>query len=106
MQHFGNIAVFRYSIAYFRAAYVHQRRLDNVSLKFFYTLAAPGFLEFSEVRRLAAGPIHGRQITGIDKLGNLVPISQIIDSVGAAEPMNRSPAAIVGLKLPYRCKCV
>jgi len=88
MQHFGRIAVFGYSIAYFSAAYVHQRRLDNVSLKFFDALAAPYFLEFGEVRRLAAGSVHRSQIAGIDQLGNLVPMRQIIGTIGADEPMD------------------
>jgi hypothetical protein len=58
MEHISHIAASGQSVSYFRTAYINQRCLNNVSLKFFDSLRAPDGCKFGEIRGLEAGPEH------------------------------------------------
>ena len=66
MEHYRDIYAFCQPLSYFRAAYVHKRRLDDVPLEFVDATAAPNGFEFSEVRALTTRPLHRGQIAEVD----------------------------------------
>ena len=80
--------------------------MDDILLEFLDPPASPKALKPGKIRRFAAGPIHRRQMARIDQLGDLMPIHQIIDAVGADEPVNGCLSPVLLLKVRDRCQCV
>ncbi len=102
MEYVGGVLPSRYPFSYFRAADINQGCLDDISLELFDPQASPKALKPGKIRWFAARAIHRRQMTRVNQLGDLVPIHQIIDAVGADEPVNGSLAAVLLLEVPDR----
>ena len=93
-EHVGDIAACGQFLSYFGAAYVDQRRFDDVSPEFFDAGGAPGLLESGKIRRFAACSVHCGKITFIDQFFDFVPVGQFVDAVGAGEPVDRCVGSI------------
>jgi hypothetical protein len=88
VQHTRYVPAFSQLVSYFCAAYINEGRLDNVSPQFFDAFRSPDVLISAKVRHLTAGPVHSAYVTLINQLNDSGPVWQIIDAIGADQPVN------------------
>lgn len=73
-EHFVDVQALSKSVTNFGAADVHEGGFYNVFSHFFDPLSSPEFGKFCEIRGVAAGSEHDREIALVNQIEDFVPV--------------------------------